>query len=238
MPGPVSPSSAPARSARASSPKANSSFGALLAEPATHDRRAFEAWWRQIPRLEGTLGDWQKSPSRHLDRGGRTHLGITERAFMGCAGAAGLPKTVQAFEAMTHAQAKKIAYAIWRTSGAHRIRDPAVATVVGDWFWGSNTRAWKGVRDVLTQLGLNPGPGPGLDEATLVAIDSLPPGSLVERLSAARRAQHAGLVAIDPSQAVFLEGWQARVNLMRQQAWSWLSEPEPTHRPRCASLRG
>jgi lysozyme family protein len=185
---------------------------------------AFERWWKQIPRLEGTLYDWQSQSHNRHDRGGRTNFGITERAFMGCAGAAGLPKTPEAFENLTPTDAKKIAKAIWRTSGAQQISDPGVATVVGDWFWGSNTGAWRGVNSVLSSMGAAvgagapPGPGAKLGPEAMAALNSLPPERLVKELSEARAAEHVKIAERAPEQAVFLDGWQQRVALMLAQA--------------------
>ncbi len=204
--------------------------------------QAFERWWKSIPRLEGTLKDWQANPHNRADRGGRTNFGITERAFMGCAGAAGLPKTAEAFEAMSVDQAKQIAKAIWKTSGVHQIRDPAVATVVGDWFWGSNTGAWKGVKEVLSSLGTQVGEGQGLDPRSLEALNSLPPELLVERISNARHQHHQGIVETDATQHVFLSGWQARVEFMRASALTFVQqstpEPELERHPRRLIIQG
>ncbi len=173
---------------------------------------AFELWWRDVPRLEGTLDAWKRNVKNQADRGGATHFGITERAFMGCAGAAKLPKTREAFENMTQVEARQIARALWKTSGSHRIDDPGVAVVVGDWFWGSNTRAWTGVKAALGRLGIAVPPGAKMDEATLAAINSMPPDRLIRAFSAERRAQHERIVRADASQSVFLRGWQARVD--------------------------
>lgn len=188
---------------------------------------AFEKWWQHIPRLEGTLEQWKANPHNAADRGGRTHYGITERAFMGCAGAAGLPKTPEAFENMSASDAKKIAKAIWKTSGALRIEDPGVATAVGDWFWGSNTGAWSGVKSTLSVLGAGVGAGPGLDEKTIAALNVQSPDRLVHELSLARGAQHERIAGADASQGVFLNGWQNRVAFIEAHALSLVATEAP-----------
>ncbi len=225
-------------------------FAEVLDATETSRHPAFERWWAGLVRLEGTLQQWQAQPANAADRGGRTHFGITERAFLACAGAAGLPRTRDAFEGMTKPQARAVALAIWKTSGAHRIDDPGVAVMVGDWFWGSNTRAWQGIRNVLEELSIHSAPvGPtspqatgstsaegesyrhpqALDERSVALLNSLPPALLVERLAIARKTQHATLVQRAPDQSVFLRGWQRRVDVQTTLALSMTGTSDAQH---------
>jgi lysozyme family protein len=173
-------------------------------------RDVFEIWWRGTRRFEGTLKHWRAQPLNRFDRGGRTNYGITERTFRRCAGAANSSASSAGFERLSAGQAKKIAAAMWRISRADQIADPGVALVVGDWFWGSNTHAWRRIKEALRASGHALPPGDELDQQTIAVLNAQPPHEVIELLSAARRRHHQAIVHSDPSQAVFLEGWQRR----------------------------
>ncbi len=125
---------------------------------------------------------------------------------------AGLAPTTEAFENLSPAHAKSIAASIWKTSKADQLDDPGVALVVGDWFWGSNALAWQRIKEALHSAGHPMPSSDGFDAATIEVLNGVPAHELIALLSEARRRHHAEIVASDPSQAVFLNGWQRRTD--------------------------
>jgi hypothetical protein len=115
---------------------------------------------------------------------------------------------------MTQAQAKSIAKAVWRTSGADRLENPAVAIVVGDWFWGSNSACWRHVNAALRAQGYAVPNGAEFGAQTVDVLNRLPGSVALPLLSEARRAHHQRIVERDSTQRVFLDGWQRRTEAM------------------------
>jgi lysozyme family protein len=190
---------------------------------------AFTAFWSKIIGFEGTLADWLKNPANQFDRGGLTNFGITFNTFKAYHGAAGLEATEDAFAKMSPHQAMLIGRSVWRTSKADRFRSPGVAVVVGDWFWGSNVAAWGRIKGVLTEMGFALNQGRGLDEGTIALMNSLPSSELVEALSFGRFQHHQEIVAKDPNQKRFFEGWQRRTQERKEQGLAIAGEdPAPT----------
>jgi lysozyme family protein len=178
---------------------------------------AFNAFWSKIVGFEGTLADWLKNPANQFDRGGKTNFGITFNTFKAYHGAAGLDATEDAFAKMSAQQAMLLGRAVWRTSKADRLRNPGVAVVVGDWFWGSNVAAWGRIKSALTNMGFAVNPSRGLDDGTIALMNSLPPRELIEAISFGRFKHHQDIVEQDPNQKKFFEGWQRRTEERREQ---------------------
>lgn len=221
---PPTPPDAPAEGEHRShlDPRPKTAFADLLkpsssAQESEHPS-AFEHWWERIPAMEGKLRDWQRKAGNRVDRGGSTHFGITEQTFMQCAPVAGLPRTRESFEAMTKAQARRIAKSLWDLSGADRLEDPGVAVLVGDWFWGSNSVAWARIKQALRERGHDVPETSGLGENSASILNAMTRADAIALLSDARHRHHRGIVAADPSQRVFDAGWEARVEQRRLQA--------------------
>ncbi len=185
----------------------------------------FGEWWKRTVSLEGTLAQWAANPSNRYDRGGRCNFGITERTYKAHARAVGLSPTREAFEALTPDQAMLIGEVMWRESRSHRIANPGVALVVGDWFWGSYRTAWVRVKNALRDMGYAVSEGGRLDERTLAILNSAPPAELIDRLTAARLRHHQEIVERHPEQARFLAGWQRRTKARWAQARRWVTSP-------------
>lgn len=178
----------------------------------------FASWWRHTPRYEGDLAAWERNPANRADRGGRTQFGITERTFAETSRAAGLAPSAAAFESLSVSEARRIAAAQWRGHGLDRVEHPGVALVVGDWVWGSNSAGIRRVQRALVALGEPVTETGELDAATLSALNGLEPRRLIDALSLARFEHHADIVRHDPTQRVFLAGWQRRTEERREEA--------------------
>ena len=89
---------------------------------------------------------------------------------------------------------------------------------MGDWFWGSNVAAWGRIKAALAAQGFETPAGGDLDATTIKLLNTMPATDLIEILTGARVQHHKDIVKRDPSQEVFLQGWQRRTEERRVQA--------------------
>ena len=183
---------------------------------------AFGEWWKHVVGYEGSLEDWKKNPANKSDRGGETNWGVTKKLYMARAEAFGLPATEAGFAAMTPAQAMRFGQMIWKGSGANRTKNPGVALVLADWYWGGiQTDRFSAL---LKEKGRAATFKEGMpDEATIDFLNTLPPDELVNLMSDAKAAQYRQIAEKDPSQQKFLKGWLKRNEERREQAQPFVS---------------
>lgn len=158
----------------------------------------FETWAKVAFKWEG---GWSDHPS---DRGGKTNRGITWETFKANAARIGLPATEAAHRALTSEQAYKIARLFWDEVRGDDL-GCGVAIILADWYWGSGG---YGIQRAQRVLGV-PQDG-GVGPRTVNAANERKEAELVDALYKAREQHFRDIVAANPSQAVFLKGWQNR----------------------------
>lgn len=186
---------------------------------------AFKEWWKRIAGYEGTLEDWEANKGNKDDKGGRTQSGITEEFYKRWAPSLGLDPSDAGFRALTAEGAMRFGEMVWRSSGASRIKNPGVAIVLGDWYWGGISL--KRLTAILKSKGFDATYDQGSpSQATTDFMNTLPPDELLELLSDAKADQYEGIAKADPSQQKFLGGWLKRNEERRQQARAFAPKPE------------
>lgn len=160
--------------------------------------------------LSFTLGNEGGYSNHPADPGGATNFGITQQVLDRWNGAhpeAGLPSGVKDLQRDQAEQIYRLDY--WRWDG---LRDPAVAIKLFD--IGVNCGVITSVK--LLQKALNtllPTPlavDGQLGAATLAAANGVAPDALMQAICQAQKTYYQAIVARNPSQSVFLAGWEAR----------------------------
>lgn len=138
------------------------------------------------------------------DRGGATNFGITRTTL---AEWRGKPVTVDDVRALTQVEARAIYQNLYVTRpGFTHIRDAALRGVVVDaGVHHGPVRAARWLQHAVgaTEDGV-------IGPRTLAAVNAADADDVIDRVVALRLRFIAGIVARDPSQAVFLVGWVAR----------------------------
>ncbi|MEP7302820.1 MAG: DUF4157 domain-containing protein [Caldimonas sp.] len=185
---------------------------------------AFREWWKHIAGYEGTLEDWEANPGNKDDKGGRTQSGITENFYKRWAASLGLDPSDAGFRALTAEGAMRFGEMVWRSSGASRIKNPGVAIVLGDWYWGGISL--KRLTAILKRRGFTATYDQGSPSpATTDFMNTQPPDELLEEMSDAKADQYEGIAKADPTQQKFLGGWLKRNEERRQQARAFAPKP-------------
>jgi len=138
------------------------------------------------------------------DTGGETNKGITHRTYDTYRKSQGLP--TRSVKDITDKEVKDIYYKnYYKASGANKIKDPKLATVVLD------TAVHMGVKTARTMLNRSNGH--------------------VDKYLALRQERYKEIVQTRPSQKVFLKGWQNRVHDLDKyvNSDSFKEHPENTH---------
>ncbi len=160
--------------------------------------------------LSFTLGNEGGYSNHPADPGGATRFGITQQVLSRWNGAhpeAGFPADVKDLQQSQAEQIYRIDY--WRWDG---IQVPAVAIKLFD--IGVNCGVNTSVK--LLQKALNallPAPlavDGQLGPATLAAANGVAPDALMQAICQAQKDYYQAIVARNPSQSVFLAGWEAR----------------------------
>lgn len=142
------------------------------------------------------------------DAGGPTNMGITLKTWR----AVGYDKDgdgdidEQDIKDLGPDDFKAVLRQYWNRWRADEINNQAIANILVDWVWASG--AW-GVKIPQRLLGLDPDGIVG--PKTIAAVNAAPAAELFAKLHAARTAFFDGLVARDPSQRKFLNGWKNRL---------------------------
>ena len=111
----------------------------------------------------------------------------------------------------------------WNRWKADRIASQSVANIVVDWVWASGKH---GITKVQKLLGVKVDGIVG--EKTLAAINAQNPRALFDKIKAARVAFIEGIVAANPSQRKFRNGWLKRLNRIKYGSLTYNSIPEKT----------
>lgn len=174
----------------------------------------FSIWWKAVPGHEGSYQDWLRQAANTADRGGATNWGVTYRTYQATAAAVGLNPSFDAFVSMTPAGAQLIAKKFfWDAVGGDIIQSQGVANMLADFGWGSGPgNAARAIQTVLNAMGKQLSVDGAIGPKTLAAINSVNPTVLLDRLTAYRRQFIENIVANDPTQRVFYNGWMNRIN--------------------------
>jgi hypothetical protein len=145
--------------------------------------------------------------------------------YMSRAKSLGLPPTEAGFAAMTPDQAMLFGRMMWKSSGAHKVKNTGVALVLADWYWGGIDLGRFSA--LLKENGRAASFKEGMpDAATIEFMNTLPPEELVELMSNAKTAQYRKITEKDPTQKKFLKGWLKRNEERRQQARPFASSAQ------------
>lgn len=171
---------------------------------------------------------WEGGFSNHpADRGGATNRGVTIATWR----QVGYDKDgdgdidVADLKLITEADAvnRVMKPHFWDRWKADSIKSQSVANLVVDWVWASGKNGITGVQKLL---------GVKVDgivgEKTLAALNAQPPRQLFDRIKAARVSFINGIIARNPSQAVFRNGWLRRLNYIGYGSLTLNSTPTKT----------
>lgn len=153
-------------------------------------------------------GGWADDP---LDKGGKTNMGVTLKVWEAWATKLfGIPGTEETLRKATKEQISKICKVLyWDILKCDEIKHQGIAAMIADWGWGSGpVTAAKKVQAVL---------GVGVDgkfgAITIGRINNFPDQQdLYYQITEARKDFLKAIIARDPSQKRFEEGWFNRVN--------------------------
>lgn len=154
---------------------------------------------------------WEGGFSFHpKDKGGATNRGVTIGTFIAYRQKYGLPRpTVDDLRNISDKEwidILKILY--WDKWKADQINNQSIADLLVDWVWASGIYGIKYPQQVLgvTADGI-------VGSKTLEAINDYPDQEeLFSKLWNRRKQHFENIVANNPSQKVFLEGWLNRLN--------------------------
>lgn len=111
----------------------------------------------------------------------------------------------------------------WNRWKADRIKSQSVANIVVDWVWASGKH---GITKVQQLLGVKVDGIVG--DKTLAALNAQPPRVLFDRIKAARVSFIEAIVAANPTQARFRNGWLKRLNRIKYGSLTHNTIPEKT----------
>ena len=152
-----------------------------------------------------------------LDKGGCTHTGVTLATWQ----TVGYDKNgdgkidCEDVRLINRADAYQVFLkTFWNPYRANEIKSQSIANIIVDWAWASGVvTALKKVQRLLNkEFGLALPESGKMDDATLQAINQVEQTRFYSALRAAREAHFRGIVAANPSQARFLQGWLNRLN--------------------------
>ena len=164
----------------------------------------FDTYAPKLMRLEG---GYVNNPS---DKGGPTNKGVTLTTFRVYFGK---ERTISDLRNMTDSQWKVIMKPYWDRCKGDEIRNQSVAEIIVDWHINSGYQPLKKVQGILgvEQDGI-------FGSKTLAAINGADQECLHCKVKRARRAFYENLVKSNPSQSVFLKGWNNRIESFTYQS--------------------
>lgn len=147
-----------------------------------------------------------------LDKGGATQCGVTIGTYTTYRRLKGRPSpTKEELRNISLAEwtdiLKTLYWGKWR---ADEIRSQSVAELLVDWQWASGN---VGVKRVQRLLGVTADGVVG--PRTVAAINARPARQLFEEVWSLREAHFRGIVAADPSQRIWLNGWLNRLSRIK-----------------------
>ena len=173
----------------------------------------FSSWY------EKAMG-WEQGYSDHpSDRGGETYAGVTRRNFPTWTGwpvvdaekrrnGGKLPQNHKIVSAALDGAVRELAKRVfWDFFRADQIKSQAVAEIIVDWGWASGSLT--AAKQIQTLAGAVADGKFG--DATIRAINRANAANLFEGIRQARIGFVRAIVARNPSQKVFLDGWINRI---------------------------
>jgi lysozyme family protein len=153
------------------------------------------------------------------DRGGPTNFGITQKVYDAYVGYA---STVDEIQNMPIGDAFAIYEAnYWATIGGDYITEYAVAYTIFD--QGVNRGVSSALKQVCTVLGI-PVTG-AINSQIISSVNAYDPQLFVEEYLTASENFYNAIVARDPSQEKFINGWMNRVDKIRNYAYANFGQP-------------
>lgn len=139
------------------------------------------------------------------DRGGATNCGVTLKTFRRHFGSS---KDVTDLKNMSYQQWRHVMKTgYWDVMKADLVTNQSLAEIMTDWCINSGTAV---IRKIQTVAGVKPDGLVG--PKTLAALNAADQKKMHERIWQARRHHYEKIVADDPKQAKFMNGWMNRLN--------------------------
>lgn len=161
---------------------------------------------KYAPTLKRWEGGFVNDPD---DRGGATNMGITLATFRMYYGSS---RTVADLKNISYEQWKSIMIKYWNRCQGDRIENQSIAEILVDWHINAGLRA---ITRTQSALGLK---ADGIIGAKSLAVLNGDKKMVFDTIKAARIQYYRNIVAANPSQAKFLNGWLNRVNSFNFQA--------------------
>jgi lysozyme family protein len=148
------------------------------------------------------------------DPGGATNKGISWDTWQSSAQSIlGLDPTLQNLQNLTENQAMEIYKTLyWDKVKADQINDGDLRYLIFDFNVNAGANAVKVLQRTLNQLGSNVSVDGGIGPETLTAINSTNKIDLYNAYKINRQAYYNNIVANNPSQSKWINGWTNRVN--------------------------
>lgn len=171
-----------------------------------------------VKQIYPLLHKWEGHISNNpADHGGYTNAGITIGTWQNLAPKLlGISGTIDTLNAMTEAQWQTIVNHFWNTVHASEIQNQGVANLLFQSYWGSN---WYGPQRMIIAFNKKYGTNfnvsiskPIITPEVIKAINSKNGYEVCQLFWSARKEHFEAIVAADPSQKVWLNGWLNRLN--------------------------
>ena len=160
-----------------------------------------------IPIIKRWEGGYSDNPN---DRGGATNSGVTLAVYQSVYGKS---KTKNDLKRMTNDQWDYIFTKLyWNKWKADEIKNQSIANILVDWVWMSGYGTIKKIQSLfgLTADGI-------VGNKTISYINSHDQEEVFKKIWNRRKSFYDSLVANNPSQKVFLNGWMNRLNTFKFQ---------------------
>ena len=156
----------------------------------------FNIWRKHLLAFEGGISD------HPLDSGGFTNMGITQSTYNRLADRLGIEEPL---DQLTFESQKKFMLFYIQEVGADQIRSGKIAAFFAEEYWMGGGNAIRFYQDKLQLKKTGT-----FSKEDIKAINEYPAKALFEKLHQWRLERYQRIVAYNPSQAVFLKGWNRR----------------------------
>ncbi|HUS00805.1 MAG TPA: glycosyl hydrolase 108 family protein [Chitinophagaceae bacterium] len=180
----------------------------------------FEFRVKSVLKTEGGFINDPKDP------GGATNKGICWNTWQSSAmSILGINPTLQNLENLTEDQAMSIYKNLyWDKVNADNITDGDIRYLIFDFYVNAGGNSVKVLQRTLNQLGSNVSVDGAMGAQTLSAINSANKIDLYNTYKANRQAYYNNIVANNPSQSKWINGWTNRVNSFINKSESFFSD--------------